>query len=89
MFKPGDDPDLFLFRLDAYIAANNKDSNTVCKNLVLYMSDDKATQWVMEQPNAVRADKETLIQKFKAKFNTKDAGRNNTQHMYSVSPKHF
>ena len=75
MFKPGDDPDLFLFRLDAYIAANNKDSNTVYKNLVLYMSDDKATQWVMEQPNAVRADKETLIQKFKAKFNTKDAGR--------------
>ena len=37
MFKPGDDPDLFLFRLDAYIAANNKDSNTVYKNLVLYM----------------------------------------------------
>ena len=74
IFKFGDDPQLFLFKLDAYIQSSNKESNEIYKNLALY-TDNVAARWIMELPEDVRTTKDRLVTEFKAKFSVTDKAK--------------
>ena len=83
-FRSGQDPEVFFYKLETYAAANNKDIDTMYKNLAMYL-DDQVTRWLMDQPQAVLTDSTKLKAVIKARYSSQEKGtsmqclRNRTQ----------
>ena len=72
-FKSGQNPDVIFNKLETYASANNKDLDTVCKNLAMYL-DAKVTRWLMDQPPAVLTDMDKLKAVIKERYSTQERG---------------